>query len=286
MRVLSCLIGLLVVDSIIATSPEDAIRRIGGVLEVGRVNGTDVVVAISLANTDATIDDLRVAVAFPSLKRLQLSSTLANDDWAATVGIAVELAELDVSGTLLTDRGIRHLLTLKKLESLDLGSTKVSQNAVSSIVDLPMLRRLRLSDVKLDEKTFQLLVASRKWKELALVRCSLSEQMAKQIEKQTDLRILDLACNSGVKGQWLKSVASLEQLEELYLASLEIDDAMVKHLTCLTNLRVLDLAGTQVSPRMIKMLSEKLPKCRVFGGAGNSSEAALPNRTPPTLHTL
>jgi hypothetical protein len=119
------------------------------------------VVAVNLAGTSATDDDMIALRAFPNLMTLHLHHTKVGDAGLANLKGLKHLSTLDLFDTRVTDQGLEHLLeSLPRLERLELSETGVTDACLKSFIGL---RQLRLLDVRKTKVTEAAVEQFRRW---------------------------------------------------------------------------------------------------------------------------
>jgi RNA polymerase sigma factor (sigma-70 family) len=119
------------------------------------------VVAVNLAGTTATDDDMIALRAFPNLTTLHLHHTKVGDAGLANLKGLKYLRTLDLFDTRVTDQGLEHLLeSLPRLERLELSDTGVTDACLKSFIGL---RQLRLLDVRKTKVTEAAVEQFRRW---------------------------------------------------------------------------------------------------------------------------
>jgi RNA polymerase sigma factor (sigma-70 family) len=119
------------------------------------------VVAVNLAGTSATDDDLISLQVFPNLTTLYLHHTKVGDAGVANLKGLKYLRTLDLFDTRVTDQGLEHLLErLPRLERLELSETAVTDACLKSFTGL---RQLRLLDVRKTKVTEAGVAQFRRW---------------------------------------------------------------------------------------------------------------------------
>ncbi|HEX7379930.1 MAG TPA: hypothetical protein VF278_22595 [Pirellulales bacterium] len=137
-----------------------------------------------------------------------LESYHALDDDLATIGALSELTQLTLCESVISDAGLVHLAELHKLEYLDLG---YHHDRISSLSHLPI--------------TDDGLVC------LAGLR---------------RLKYLDLS-GSSIRGEGLRHLTGLTELEDLNLGETKLTDAALPYLAQFPRLKRLDIHGTAVT---------------------------------------
>lgn len=119
-----------------------AFKQLGGRISEDSL-GT--VIAVDLAQTAVTDNDLRLLSSFPTLVELNLRETLITDQGLEAVAALEHLEFLGLTGTLVTDAGLPQLKSLRRLRFLTLGHTSVSDDGLDAIAECTTLEGLNLN---------------------------------------------------------------------------------------------------------------------------------------------
>ena len=104
--------------------------------------------ALTIINTDLTIDTLSAVSEIPSVQELQLSGTKADDSVVESVSKLPHLKTLDLSGTMITQAAGIHISQMNELAVLRLSSTTANDQLITMLHNLP-LRELRLDKTQI-----------------------------------------------------------------------------------------------------------------------------------------
>jgi peroxiredoxin len=242
-----------------------------------------------------TDDDLTLLVDLPKVERLVLNDVGISDAGLAQVARLNELTDLHLLSVAVTDAGLAHLSTLSSLTALELTGTGVTGPGLSHLTSLRSLRSLTIRAPKpTTEERFapgdQLIHHVSRLRGLRSLdlRCSaVSYQGLGEFAPLTNLerlrlrfgslffrptgggwtslehmtRLRELAISGVVNDDALASVAALEKLEVLELASFSGTDDGLKHLAALQRLKRFSMnpSASSVTPEAYAALREQLP---------------------------
>lgn len=160
------------------------------------------------------------AAALPSLVRLSLAETTADDACLERLAARSRLERLDLGYTKVTDAGVKKLVALPVLQALVLTKTQVTDAAISVLLDHFAFKRLDVGDTAVTKAT--------------------------KIARSTSLERLDLSATK-VSARIVSAIVRHPYLQWLSLADLPIDDAALAKIVALRRLEALDLSGTQIT---------------------------------------
>lgn len=116
-----------------------------GDIDINRLAGLTDLETLSLAQTHITDDGLRVVVALPDLRELDLFyCEHITDAGASLLRKADALERLNVRGTKISDSGVQFLTELKSLRFLDIGIAEISDTSIELLEALPALESLAI----------------------------------------------------------------------------------------------------------------------------------------------
>lgn len=230
-------------------SAADAIRKLGGQVEVDRESLGHPVVTVRLAETAVTDEVLGLLSHLPDLERLDLRATRITDAGLAHLKVCPRLRSLNlISAGRVTDAGLAHLKGLSQLEHLDLQGTGVTGTGFAHLSGLKRLRAIRLSGDRITDETIKQLASLAGLEELLLA-----------YTRVTDEGMAHLAAIPGVR--------------RLHLRSGRISDPGLTHLKGAANLELLEIASTpRVTDAARADLRRTRPKLQV-----RSNGSDLPN---------
>jgi hypothetical protein len=184
---------------------------------------------------------LRIAPAFPRLKRLFLHGEQASDEAMASLS---ELKGLEMffiwSATAVTDEGARHLAHLENVENVHISGSRMGDAALEALSKLPKLTRMSLQ------------------------QNAFTDSGLAHLADMQQLRSLWIGMSKGkITDAGLAHLAGLEALEQLDLQQSQITDAGLEHLKGLKNLRSLYLSNARVTEVGLADLHEALPNLSV-----------------------
>lgn len=184
---------------------------------------------------------LRIAPAFPRLKRLYLHNGQATDESMACLADLKGLTTFFIwDATAITDAGAHHLAELENLESIHLSNSQTGDAALKALSKLPKLHRISMQQNAFTDAGLAHLADM---KQLTSLWIGLGKG------KITDAGVAHLA--------------DLENLEELDLQHSKITDAGLEHFKKLKKLRRLYLSTSAVTDQGLATLRETLPNLTV-----------------------
>ena len=229
------------------------------------------VVAVDLALTWVTDDDLGKLAAFTALRSIDLSHARIGDlvlaqlrqlrnvthlrcyycDYVTDTGIAYlkhweNLESLNVRGTEVTSRVFEHLVNMKKLKSLDVGFSRVNDDGFDALSSLDSLVELHIGGNKMSGLALPLLRLLPSLKHLDVNGSQRTDS------GRWGLMLTDI--NVG-------KIAALEQLEVLNMGGALVSDAGMNGLEKMVNLSGLDLSRMEITAVGLAPVA-RLPKLR------------------------
>jgi Leucine-rich repeat (LRR) protein len=142
----------------------------------------------------------------PSLRVLQLSDTLTNDDSLRQLDNATGLGRLWLDGTKITNDGLAHLAKVKWLKSIDLRRTDVTDEGLAHLSQMPSLVRIDLTGHKI------------------------TDDGVAHLAKIPSIHTLDLS-GTAITGSGLRHLAKVPTLLELLLSDTNLSREGFEHLT-------------------------------------------------------
>ncbi len=184
---------------------------------------------------------LRIAPAFPRLKRLYLHKGQATDESMACLADLKGLTTFFIwDATAITDAGAHHLAELENLESIHLSNSQIGDEALKALAKLPKLHRISMQQNAFTDAGLAHLADM---KQLTSLWIGLGKG------KITDAGVAHLA--------------DLENLEQLDLQHSKVTDAGLEHFKKLKKLRRLYLSTSAVTDQGLANLREALPNLTV-----------------------
>jgi Leucine-rich repeat (LRR) protein len=227
----------------------ETIRDLGGWY---RLDGDRHVVEINMVHNDETgarfdnrytnsDEALRIAPAFPRLKRLYLHKGQATDESFACLAELKGLETLFVwDATEITNAGAKHLANLENLTSIHLGNSPVGDAALEALSKLPKLTR-----ISMQQNTF-------------------TDTGLAHLAGMKQLRSLWIGMSKGViTDAGMAHLVGLENLGELDLQQSKVTDIGLEHLAELKNLQKLYLSNSPVTNDGLAALRKALPNLNV-----------------------
>lgn len=145
-------------------------------------------------------------------------------------------------------------------------ASNVSSDDVALFGRLQGLTKLHILNCRsLDDEMVASLAGLSTLRSLALTNTAITDGAVQTIaESFPELTELDLSSNTGLTGGAMKSIASLEKLEQLILVQTRFNDLHTRRLKTLPNLRVLDLRGNMEAGDMTLGIVGGLPSLTAF----------------------
>ena len=228
---------------------DETIRDLGGWYQLDKDRH---VVAINMVYNDEagrrfdnrytdTDEALRIAPAFPNLKRLYLHKGQATDESLACLEDLKGLETFFIwDAKAITDSGTMYLANLENLENIHLSNSPVGDAALEALAKLPKLRR-----ISMQQNAF-------------------TDAGLAHLGDMQQLRSLWIGMSKGkITDAGLAHLAGLENLEELDVQQSQVTDAGLEHLKKLKNLRKLYLSTSPVTANGLATLREALPNLNV-----------------------
>src|SRR5947209_7558853 len=212
----------------------EAIKKLGGRVEVDAKRPGQPVVGVDLDNTKVTDAGLKVLKQLKSLQFLDM-------------------------GDNVTDAGLKELKELKHLQSLGLGYTEVTDAGLKELKELKSLQALNLRDTKITDAGLKELKELKSLQRLDLDNTKVTDVGLKELKELKSLKTLYLSVTA-VTDAGLKELKELKNLQTLYLNGTKVTDTGLKELKDLKNLRTLEVAFTAVTDAGVKERKAALPK--------------------------
>lgn len=184
---------------------------------------------------------LRIAPAFPRLKRLYLHKGQATDESMACLADLKGLTTFFIwDATAITDSGAHHLAELENLEAIHLSNSQTGDAALKALSKLPKLHR-----ISMQQNVF-------------------TDAGLAHLAEMKQLSSLWIGLGKGkITDAGVAHFADLENLEELDLQHCKITDAGLEHFKKLKKLRMLFLSASSVTDAGLATLREVLPDLTV-----------------------
>jgi Leucine-rich repeat (LRR) protein len=176
------------------------------------------VVAVNIAASLATDDDLRLLTLLPSVETVRLESVPRITDAGLRHLRKLPLRELRIGVNRytpggLTDDCLVHLKGLKKLSVLDLNNNRFTDDGIGHLRNLTKLRTLILEGTEITDKGLEAL------------------------RGMSELEQLDLS-GTNVTDSGMRHLAGLSQLRYLDLSATQVSDKGLQQLKALPNCQV------------------------------------------------
>jgi hypothetical protein len=203
-----------------------------------------------------TDEALRMAGAFPRLKRLYLQKGQASDEGLRSL---TKLSGLEVllvwDAHTITDAGVRHLAGLAKLREVHLSNGQLSDDSLAVFGLLPELRVLSLQGNSFADEGLKHLSGRKQLRvlHLGMSRRPISDAGVRHLSGLTDLEALDLQ-RATLSDAAVDALKNMKQLRTLHINGPAITDASVEHLLAMTKLRQLMVNNTSLTQKGIERL--------------------------------
>ena len=226
----------------------ETIRDLGGwyqldeerhVVEINMVYRNENGRRFSNSYTDSD-EALRIAPAFPCLKRLYLNKGQATDESLACLADLTGLETFFIwDATAITDSGAKHLANLENLKTIHINHSLMGDAALEAISKLSKLTRISMQ------------------------RNDFTDTGLAHLADMKQLRSLWIGMGKGtITDAGLVHLGGLDNLEDLELQNSQITDAGLEHFTELKNLRRLNLGQSHVTDNGLAALREALPNLK------------------------
>lgn len=184
---------------------------------------------------------LRIAPAFPRLKRLFLHKGQATDESLECLRDLKGLETFYIWDAIaITDAGAPHLSNLENLERIHLSKSPVGDAVLEAVAKLPKLQK-----ISMQQNAF-------------------TDAGLAHLSHMQELRSLWIGMSKGkITDAGLAHLAGLVNLAELDLQQSQVTDAGLEHLKKLTNLQNLYLSSSPVTNKGRESLREALPNLNI-----------------------
>jgi hypothetical protein len=193
---------------------------------VPEISRAESVLAVDLADSEATDADVAVLASLPKLSILRLSRTKVTDLSARSLADSPAISHLDLCGTKLTAEGLSALTRLKTLESLAVSNTSIEDQSISGTENWTKLVALDLGNTKVGSKALG------------------------SLAKATSIQQLNLG-GTGVTNAGLRDVSKLKDLTALNLDRTKVRGVGIEHLRDLDRLKSVSAHGTPVGKSLL-----------------------------------
>jgi Leucine-rich repeat (LRR) protein len=243
-----------------------AIKKLGGSVIVEGAHpgapGTPVV-GIDLRNKQINDADLTSLRLFPSLRRLEVTSTQVTDAGLKQLQELKNLQMLQLSGTAITDAGLKELHELKNLKLLHLSGTEITDAGLKALREHKALAVLHLNDTNVTDAGLKELRALTSLQHLELSDTRVTDIGIQELNELRGLLSLDLQ-GTPVTDDGVKELKEFKSLRYLNLGRSKVTDIGLEQLKELKSLRTLKLQSTASSDAGVADLQRALPKLEVL----------------------
>ncbi len=220
--------------------------------------------AAKLALQDLEVLHLEEIADLESLKTLDLSDTIVDDDALQHLRKLTNLEELVLSETWVTDSGLAHLAELCTLRRLDLSGTRVTDAGLKYLSNLRNVESLNLDNCPIRGAGLTHLASCKRLSELRLTSVDASKWPSSHNHK-------------GVTKQGLQALSTFDRLQNLSFSGTEITDHDLAVLASLKNLQSVDVQGTKIQGPGLRHL-QALRALRELTFSGNAlTDEAVPH---------
>lgn len=211
---------------------------------------------------------------FRRLRRLDLSSSTADDETLERLPGLAELTKLSLFCTRISDEGLAHLSKFRNLQWLNLQMSEISDEGLDHLAGLTELRSVDLRHTRVTPEGARRLKLARPDLTIQATAddASLAQIAAHFRPRRTRLSrsavpstaMVRLHANgSQVTDAGITALRGMTQLEALDLRGASVTDAATSDLATLTGLKRLVLEGTQVTEAGVAKLRKALPNCEI-----------------------
>ncbi len=248
-------LGLAAAPWLRAASGEEWIERLGGTVEH---DASGQVVAARLAGTWVNDSELLELLAYPKLRKLDLSHTRIGDEGLLHLRPARGIEDLNLFyAEQITDQGLNAIKQWRGLKRLDVRGTRVADGALAVAGQLPALESLDVANTAITDSGLDNLVSLTRLKHLAIGRSRLGDSAAASIRFLNTLESLDL---SGPRAANRNQNAAAGNMA----------DVLVRAIAELAGLRVLKLGHSNIDGTGLATLAPALGKLEQLGLEGCS----------------
>ena len=248
------------------------------------------VVEVKVYSRDVSADDLKLLLAFKTIKRIDFNTTKVNGP-----GLAA-LAELPLehlflpTNAILDDDGVKAIAKLKTLKVLSVPQSKFrmqfKDETIKELAALTDLEELTVSYGVSDAAVAEVLKSLKKLRKFNANNCDVGDGAMKALSEQPEVRVVELF-GSNVRDPGYAHIGKLEKLEELRssygltdkglaelgklknLKKLNVWNSSVtikgiRDLPNLKNLKELDISTQRIKANEAEELRKELPDCKVI----------------------
>ena len=266
-----------------------------GMTSLRRLNQLE---SLDLRKTKISADGLKHLVDLPRLEIVNVPDTISGDEIVAALNGAVSLESFNISrgfsdwglerltafdrvtkvalvGPGFTHSGLAKLSELPFFTELSLSDVTITSEMANSICNLRALKVLELNNVKIDisNSSYVWLSNIKDLYSLRVTDSLDSDEIVRAVQMCRRLRRLDLL-NMKIDVSCLDRIASLDQLQTLYVTGSGLDDRAAVPISRMGNLRILGIGDTAITEAGIRLIG-KMARLRIVEIPSASSKALL-----------
>lgn len=224
--------------------------------QLKNIKDPDKYMAVSVASTDFTDDDLDLLLQFRNAREFDLSFTAVSDEGLPTFKKFPQLAKLSFHGDeLITDASIDTLFSLPNLRRLNLSLTRVTAHGVKRLGGMRRLRKLHLKSLPVDDATIEALAPLRQLELLDVERTRITDRSMKTIGSFPMLLLLDVRFTS-ITDKGIAELTSLPHLTVLNLEGTKVTGGCAESFKLMPKLRDIDLADSPFDDKGLARLAD------------------------------
>lgn len=261
---------------------------------------------VRLWNSHVSPTALTVLANHPSLKHLQLQNTRLPTGTVRSLLPLPKLEGLLLEGCEITRDDLFAILTLKNLLYVGLQGARIGDDDMPSLEQLPKLQHIYLHGIPLTNIGLAAIIRAAPLLEtLNVSGTKITDEGLPGLIALKELKWLDIAYNSDIKGsspnwlpdlphlEWLKlnstkitddsldTLPKLPSIKSLFLSDTAISDRGLGHLSRFGTLEAIELNKTRITTAGIADFKKSLPNCQVVFEPSPVDLADAPVTTAP-----
>jgi hypothetical protein len=152
--------------------------------------------SISITDASVSADDLEPLVEQPTLRKVYLDKTDADDECLEVLSQCPKLSFVSLRKTPVTDVGVRQLLSSSRIESLTLDDTFITDKSLEKCGDHPTLRVLSALRCNVSDQGLAFLGKSQSLEELHVSGYQLTDVGLLALSEMPTLKVVDVIGSS------------------------------------------------------------------------------------------
>jgi internalin A len=226
---------------------------------------------IALAWTQATDEGFKHLAGATSLRAIHVrKGAQLTDVGIESLHELKDLEEVHVDNSNLTDASLRTLSTMPKVESLALQGNNFTDDGLAYLSEMKQLKSLSvgMSKSQITDAGAAHLANLVNLEALDLQKARISDEGVKHLIGLTKLKSISLTGGGdspfAITDQGLAILASLPNLERLFLINSRITEAGIAQLASMKKLRHLSIGSANLDGAAISRLRQALPRVKVL----------------------